>query len=199
MFYKVKLKDHVRVSPDKFGMDLRQAIITEVKAKYAGYISKDMGLVIDVSNVDSVGEGIIIPGDGASYYETTFNLITFEPEMQEVVKGRIKDIADFGVFFSLGPIDGMIHISQTMNDFVSFTKDKVLQGKDSKRSIKTGDKCRARIIAISYKDVANPKLCLTMRQAGLGKEDWIEPDLKEGAEIRSRKPKSDEKRGKGKE
>jgi DNA-directed RNA polymerase subunit E' len=188
MFYKVKIKDHIRVSPDKFGMDLKQAVITEIKSKYSGFISKDLGLVIDVSGVDSIGEGIIIPGDGASYYQTTFSLITFEPEMQEVVKGKIKDIADFGVFFSMGPIDGMIHISQTMNDFVSFTKDKVLQGKDSKRSLKVGDKCRSRIIAISYKDVANPKLGLTMRQAGLGKDEWVEPDLKEGAEGRPRKP-----------
>jgi DNA-directed RNA polymerase subunit E' len=189
MFYKVKIKDHIRVSPDKFGMDLKQAVITEIKGKYSGFISKELGMVIDVSGVDSIGEGIIIPGDGASYYDTSFNLLTFEPEMQEVVRGRIKDIADFGVFFSMGPIDGMIHISQTMNDYVSFSKDKVLLGKDSKRSIKIGDKCRSRIIAISYKDVANPKLGLTMRQAGLGKEDWIEPDLKEGAEGRpSRKP-----------
>ena len=194
MFYKVKLKDHIRVAPDKFGMELRQAVITEIKDKYAGYISKDLGLVIDVSSVDDIGEGIIIPGDGASYYDTTFNLLSFEPEMHEVVSGKIKDIADFGVFFSLGPIDGMIHISQTMNDYVSFSKDKVLQGKDSKRSIKMNDKCRARIIAVSYKDVANPKLGLTMRQAGLGKEEWIEPDLKEGKGKPRKEAKAEEKK-----
>ncbi len=199
MFYKVKIKDHVRVSPDKFGMDLTQAVITEIKSKYSGFISKELGLVIDVSEVNNIGEGIIIPGDGASYYETTFDLLTFEPEMQEVVRGKIKDIADFGVFFSMGPIDGMIHISQTMNDFVSFSKDKVLLGKDSKRSIKVGDRCRSRIIAISYKDVANPKLGLTMRQAGLGKEEWIESDLKEGVEGKPRRPaegKGQERQGK---
>jgi len=180
MFYKVKLRDHIRVAPDKFGMELKQAVITEIKNKYSGYISKDLGLVIDVSDVEQIGEGIIIPGDGASYYDTTFNLLTFEPEMHEVVRGKIKDIADFGVFFSLGPLDGMIHISQTMNDYVSFSKDKTLQGKETKRSLKVNDKCRARIIAVSYKDIANPKLGLTMRQAGLGKEEWIEQDLKEG-------------------
>ena len=168
------------MSPDKFGLEIKQAIVAEVKNKFSGYISKDLGLVIDVSEIEEVGEGIIIPGDGASYYETTFTLLTFEPEMQEVIKGRIKDIADFGVFYSLGPIDGMIHISQTMNDYVSFSKDKALQGRDSKRVLKVGDRCKARIIAVSYKDVANPRLGLTMRQAGLGKDDWIEQDFKEG-------------------
>jgi len=195
MFYKVKIKDHIRVSPEKFGMELNQAVIVEIKNKYSGYISKDLGLVIDVSDVEEVGEGIIIPGDGASYYDTTFNLLTFEPEMHEVVRGKIKDIADFGVFFSLGPIDGMIHISQTMNDYVSFSKDKVLQGKESKRNLKVNDKCRARIIAVSYKDIANPKLGLTMRQDGLGKDEWIEQDLAEGkGKKRAPKPEDNKKK-----
>jgi DNA-directed RNA polymerase subunit E' len=119
--------------------------------------------------------------------------------MQEVLKGRIKDIADFGVFFSMGPLDGMIHISQTMNDYVSFSKDKVLAGKDGKRSLKVGDRCRARIIAVSYKDVANPKLGLTMRQPGLGKEEWIETDLKEGLEGRPKKAGGKEGKGKPKD
>lgn len=179
MFYKVKVRDHIRVSPDKFGLDIKQAIASEVKSKYSGFVSKDLGMVIDVSTVDEVGEGVIIPGDGAAYYETSFEIITFEPEVQEVIRGKIKEVADFGVFYSMGPLDGMIHISQTMNDFVSFSKDKVLQGKDSHRSLKTADQCRARIIAVSFKE-STPKIGLTMRQAGLGKDEWIEQDLKEG-------------------
>ncbi|MBU4493560.1 MAG: DNA-directed RNA polymerase [Nanoarchaeota archaeon] len=174
MFYKIQLKDHIRIPPHLFGLKLEDAMLERIKKKYEGYISKELGIVIDVSRLDNIGEGIIIPGDGASYYETEFEIITFKPEMQEVVLGRIKDIADFGAFISIGPIEGMIHISQTMDDFVSFNKEKTLAGKESKKVLKIGDKCRARIIAVSYKDVANPKLGLTMRQTGLGKLEWIE-------------------------
>ena len=174
MFYKTQLKDHIRVPPHLFGLKLEDAMLERIKKKYEGYISKELGIVIDVSRLDNIGEGIIIPGDGASYYETEFEVITFKPEMQEVVLGRIKDIADFGAFISIGPIEGMIHISQTMDDFVSFNKEKTLVGKESRKVLKIGDKCRARIIAVSYKDVANPKLGLTMRQTGLGKLEWIE-------------------------
>jgi DNA-directed RNA polymerase subunit E' len=174
MFYKTQLKDHIRVPPHLFGLKLEDAMLERIKKKYEGYISKELGIVIDISRLDNIGEGIIIPGDGASYYETEFEVITFKPEMQEVVLGRIKDIADFGAFISIGPIEGMIHISQTMDDFVSFNKEKTLAGKESKKVLKIGDKCRARIIAVSYKDVANPKLGLTMRQTGLGKLEWIE-------------------------
>jgi len=174
MFYKTQLKDHIRIPPHFFGLKLEDAMIERIKKKYEGYISKELGIVIDVSRLDNIGEGIIIPGDGASYYKTEFEVIIFKPEMQEVLLGRIKDIADFGAFINIGPIDGMIHISQTMNDFVSFNKEKTLAGKESKKILKIGDKCRARIIATSYKDIANPKLGLTMRQTGLGKLEWIE-------------------------
>ncbi|MBN1646161.1 DNA-directed RNA polymerase [Candidatus Woesearchaeota archaeon] len=177
MFYQVKIKDHIRVPPESFGLELEQSIIKEIKKKYSGFISKNFGFVIDIASIVDVGEGVLIPEDGAIYYSTTFNIITFEPEMHEVVHGAIKDIADFGAFINIGPVDGMIHISQTMNDFVSFSKDKTLQGKEKKRSLRVGDKCKARIIAISYKDIANPKLGLTMRQQGLGKDEWIVEDI----------------------
>ncbi len=176
MFYRTQIKDHIRVPPDLFGLPVEEAVILRVKKDYEGYISKELGIVIDVSKVIEIGEGIIIPGDGASYYDTTFELILFKPELQEVLLGRIKDIADFGAFINLGPIEGMIHISQTMDDFVSFSKDKALLGKESKRSLKVGDKCLARVIAVSYKDITNPKLGLTMRQHGLGRLDWLDEE-----------------------
>src|SRR3989338_5832222 len=181
MFYKTELKDHIRVPPNLFNLPLEEAVIKRIKAKYSGFISKDIGIVIDVAGMKEIGEGIIIPGDGAAYYDVAFDLLTFKPEMQEVVAGKIKDIAEFGAFINIGPIDCMIHISQTMDDFVSFSKDKTLLGKESKRSLKVNDICRARIIAVSFKDVLNPKLGLTMRQQGLGRLDWIKEDQEKAA------------------
>lgn len=178
MYYRITVQDHIRVPPAQFGLELEKAIIEQIKHKYDGFISKSVGVVVGVEKVDEIGDGMIIPGDGASYYDTSFTLLVFRPELQEVVTGLIKDIADFGAFLTLGPIDGMIHVSQTMNDFVSFTKEKTLQGKDSSRVLKIGDICNARIIAVSYKDVTNPKIGMTMRQEGLGKLEWIPEDLK---------------------
>lgn len=197
MFYKVQVKDHIRVPPAYFGMDKKEAIIKRIKKKYDGYISKDFGFVIDVSDVSEINEGVIIPGDGAAYYQTNFTLLTFKPEMQEVMMGKIKDIADFGAFLNIGPTDGMIHISQSMDDFVSFTKDKVLVGKESKRTLKVNDVARARIIAVSYKDLSNPKIGMTMRQLGLGRQEWTEAPSKEEAK-EAKKEEKKEKESKGK-
>jgi len=174
MFYKTELKDHIRVSPRYFDLPVEQAVLKAIKNKFEGYIDADIGVVIDVTSIKDINEGVIIPGDGAAYYDTSFEILNFKPELKEVIVGKIKDIADFGAFISMGPIEGMVHISQTMDDFVSFSKEKVLSGKESGRTLKVGDQCRARIIAVSFKDIANPKIGLTMRQLGLGKVEWMD-------------------------
>lgn len=178
MFYADKVKDFIRVPPSEFDKDLSEAVIGQVKEKFSGFISKDLGYVIDVMELSSVQDGVIIPGDGAAYYKASFELLVFTPDLQEVVMGTIKDITDFGAFITLGPVEGMIHIGQTMNDFVSYSKEKVLTGKESGRVLKVGDKCYAKIVAVSFKDITNPKIGMTMRQDGLGKPEWVSVDLK---------------------
>ncbi|MCR4284591.1 MAG: DNA-directed RNA polymerase [archaeon] len=175
MFYEVLVTDHVRVEPNKFGMDTDEAVRAQLEESYSGFQDRDIGTVVAVLEVIEVKEGIIIPGDGAAYYESTFKLIVFKPELQEVVYGVIEEITNFGAFINMGPIMGMIHISQTMDDFVSFSDTGILSGKDGKKTLVAGDKCMARIVAISYKG-EEPKIGLTMRQHGLGKLDWIKVD-----------------------
>ena len=177
MYKQVHVQDMVRVPPEQFGDDIDQAIIASIKQKYEGWISRDLGIVIDVIDVTDRGEGVVVPGDGAAYYELTFGLLVFKPEIQEVVYARVRDIADFGAFLDMGAIDGMIHIGQTMDDFVTYSKEKVLTGKNSNRVLRVGDLVRARIVALSYKDLSNPRIGLTMRQSGLGRLEWIEDDL----------------------
>ena len=97
----------------------------------------------------------------------------------------------------------MVHVSQAMDDFVSFSKSGTLTGKQSNKVLKTGDAVRARIVAISFKDPRNPKLGLTMRQPFLGKKEWIEVETKfaakaakkaeKEAEAKEKKPKEKKK------
>jgi len=178
MFYEIEVQGHIRVDPSLFGENTKKSVKDSLIKIFDGFISKDLGIVTEVIEVTNIGEGIIIPGDGAAYYDTTFKILTYKPEVQEVILGRISDITDFGAFINIGPIDGMIHVSQTMDDYVSFAKSNILTGKESKRTLKVNDPCRARIVSVSFKDISNPKLGLTMRQHRLGALNWIEEDLK---------------------
>jgi len=178
MFYEIEISSHVRVPPNLFNVDVEEAVLKRLNEQFDNYVSKELGIVIGITGITEVGDGIIIPGDGAAYYEAVFKLISYKPEMQEVVLGSVSEITDFGAFLDIGAVDGMIHVSQTMDDYVTFSKSNVLTGKESKKVLKVKDKCRARIIAISYKELGNPKIGLTMRQPFLGKEEWLEADLK---------------------
>ena len=183
MYYELELEDHVRIPPKDFAeTDLKKIVLKQLTSKYENFISKDLGLGIAVSEVKDIGDGVIIPGDGAAFYKTRFTLIVFKPEIHELVQGDITEITDFGVFFNMGAIDGMIHLSQTMDDYVSMSKMGVLTGKESKKVLKPGERCRARIIAVSYKELNNPKIGLTMRQPQLGAVEWIKEERSKRAE-----------------
>jgi len=185
MFYITEIEDHVRVSPELFSLPVDEAILKQLQESYNSYTNKDLGAVVAVLEVASIGEGVIIPGDGAAYYKCIYKLLNYIPELQELVFCEVKEITNFGAFMNMGPIEGMIHISQTMEDFVSFSKSNTLTGKNSKRSLKKEDQCLARIIAISFK-TDQPKIGLTMRQPGLGKIEWISED-KRKSKIKSAK------------
>ncbi len=184
MFYLAEIQDHVRVEPKLFGLPTLEAVDKQLRETYANYYDKEMGKAVAVIEVISVGEGILIPGDGAAYYNTLFRLLVWKPEMHELVYGIISEITTFGAFINMGAMRGMIHISQTMEDYVSFSKSNALTGKATKRTLKTGDLCLARIVAISHKG-NEPKVGLTMRQPGLGKIEWIKEDqVKKDREVK---------------
>jgi len=197
MFYITEIEDHVRVSPELFALPVNEAILKQLQVIYRDHISKDLGVVVAVLEVVSVGEGILIPGDGAAYYKCVFKILNYIPELQELVFCEVSEITNFGAFMTMGAMQGMIHVSQTMDDFVSFSKSNTLIGKNSKRSLKKGDLCLARIIAVSYK-TEEPKVGLTMRQPGLGKLEWISDDKRKGKLKAAKEAKAADKKEKGK-
>lgn len=182
MFYIVDVEDYVRVEPKLFGLKTSNAIAKQLQETYKNYHDKEIGEVLGVISVMKIGSGVIIPGDGAAYYNSEFKLISWKPELQEIVYGIIDEITNFGAFINLGVIKGVIHISQTMDDYVTFSSTNTLLGKDSKKILKKRDTCTARIVAISYKS-DQPKIGLTMRQPGLGKLEWIEEEKKKAKAV----------------
>jgi DNA-directed RNA polymerase subunit E' len=195
MFYLTEVEDYVRVEPKLFGLPTVEAVDQQLRDIYSNHYDRELGKSVVVIEVLEVGEGVIIPGDGATYYKSRFKLLAWKPELQELVYGEISEITKFGAFIDMGVMRGMIHISQTMDDFVSFSKTNLLSGKMSKRNVKQGDTCIARIVAISHKG-EDPKIGLTMRQPGLGKLEWIKEDTlkrEKEAEKAERISKSEDK------
>ncbi|MCR4327761.1 MAG: DNA-directed RNA polymerase [Nanoarchaeota archaeon] len=184
MFYLVEVEDYVRVDPKLFGLPTSESVREQLDVTYVDYYERDLGKVVSVVEVLDVGNGVIIPGDGAAYYKCVFKLLIWKPEIQELVYGKISEITNFGAFVNMGVMRGMIHISQTMEDYVTFSDTGALSGKSSGRVLKENDLCVARVVAISHKG-GDPKIGLTMRQPGLGKIEWIKEDkAKKNADVK---------------
>jgi len=179
MFKLVTLQDTIRIPPETFGNPLEKVGKDQVKAKYDGIVDEELGYVIAVTRVEVSPIGKIIPGDGATYHKVNFSLLTFYPIIQEIVEGDVVEIADFGAFLRIGPVDALLHVSQLMDDYISYDeKQGVLQGKETKRKLGSGDQVRVRITAVSLgRAGSSGKIGVTARQPFLGKLEWIKQEV----------------------
>lgn len=180
MFYICTVTDVIRIPPSSAFGDLNQIARMILNEKYVGKVDRELGVIIAILDIRVSPIGKIIQGDGATYHKVRFKILTFSPILQEVVEAEVVEVVDFGVFVRLGPLDGLIHISQIADDHFSFdSKQKVLRGRSTGRSITVGDKVRARIVSVGLSE-SGPratKIGLTMRQPFFGKLEWIEEDL----------------------
>jgi len=176
MFYVIDVEDVVGIPPSTFGADLNLVLKGLLNDEKIGKVDKDIGVVLGVVKINKTGSAKIIPGDSNAYVDVDYSLLAFRPDLQNVYEGQIKEVAEFGAFMGLGPFDALIHVSQLMNDFVSFdAKNKNFVGKESNSILSKGDNVFARVVSVSYKaNSVQSKIGLTMRQNGLGKLDWIE-------------------------
>jgi len=190
MYQIVTAEEEIPVPPTKLNLDTEQAVRESIEEKFEGKIDNDVGVILAVTDIEKVGEGKILPGDPSVYYPVSFKLLTWMPKEHEVVEGEVVDITEFGAFIRCGALDGLVHVSQVMDDFVSYDeKNSQLVGKQTRKILKEGDSVRARIISISFKEQS--KLGLTMRQPMLGSTKWLEATEKPKEE----KPKERKKKG----
>jgi len=180
LFRLVTAEDTVRIPPERFGEDIEKVCCDQLKMKYEGMVDPEIGFVIIVTDVKVNPVGRIIPGDGGTYHRVTFTLLTFKPEIQEVVEGEVVEIADFGAFVRIGPVEALLHVSQLMDDFITYDeKQGILAGKETGRRLAIGDRVRVRITAISIgRGGMASKIGVTARQPFLGKLEWIEEEIK---------------------
>ena len=195
MFEMVCVRDKLRVPPTKLGTKMKKALLEIAQEQYEGIVDEDLGVIVAVINAKKTGEGKIVPGDAAVYYGAELEFLVFKPRLYEVVEGFVTETAEFGLFVRVGPMDGLVHVSQVMDEYLNYdSKNSQFISKESKQRIGLNDKILARVVSISLKgSLADSKLGLTMRQPFLGKHQWVEQQIKD-----ARSGKKKDKKGKGK-
>ncbi len=179
MYMITEAERKVRVPPRNLGEDISEAIDNLTWDTFEGRFNEDKSLTVLIKDVKPVGPGRIVHGDGAVYQTVKYNQLVYRLKDNEVVEGIVVEILKFGAFVRFGPLDGLLHISQVMDDRVDIDEaNQRLVGKETGRTLSVGDRVRARVVSIDLND-KNPqdsKIGLTMRQPGLGKFQWIEED-----------------------
>lgn len=178
MFKILTIKDEVRVPPTKFNLDLDKAVKESLQESIEGSLNPDIGVFLVVTEILKIGGGKIIPEDGAIFYPAEFRVLVYRPELNEIVLGEVVDITEFGAFTRIGPLDALIHVSQIMDDRLSYdSKSSIFTGRKSGYKLKEGDIVRARVVGVSL-GKGRSKISLTMRQPCLGALEWIEKEGK---------------------
>ncbi|MHA2380457.1 MAG: DNA-directed RNA polymerase [Candidatus Thorarchaeota archaeon] len=189
----VTVRDVVRIPPKEFGAPIEEAAMVHLRKQHENVLDRDIGLMIAVIGIDEIGLGRLMPGDGATYHSVAYRVLVFKPIRGEIVEGNVVELMDFGAFIRMGPLDGLCHVSQICDDFITQdSKGNALLGKETGRTLAEGDKVRARITSISFESGnRSGKLGLTMRQPFLGKigpqHSWVEDDVRSARGEKSKK------------
>ena len=179
MYKRVRLKDTVEVPPKHLADVTPERVKRLLQDKLEGRMDEEVGSVVSVSEVHEIGDGTVLPNRPGVYYEAEFDAITYDPSMQEVVDGTVVEVVDFGAFVGIGPVDGLLHVSQVSDEYLAFDEENArLASTESDQSLGTDDAVRVRIVTKSI-DERNPrdsKIGLTAKQPGLGRHEWLEAE-----------------------
>lgn len=89
-------------------------------------------------------------------HQAEFDQATAKIQVGEVLTGKVSGVVDFGVFVSLGSLEGLVHISEISWDKVD----------DPRKFAKVGDKIQVQVIGIE-----NDKISLSMKR--LTEDKWL--------------------------
>ncbi|MCI0496906.1 MAG: DNA-directed RNA polymerase [Thermoplasmata archaeon] len=179
MYRMVEREGVIRIPPDMLTGDMQAATKELAAGNFEGRMTDEKELVLLIADLEVMGDGHIIHGDGGVYQKVRYTALVFRPELHEIVDGTVVEVLKYGAFVRIGPLDGLLHISQIMDDHIDVDiGGERLLGRETKRDIKVGDRLRTRLVAVNLneKNPRESKLGLTMRQPGLGKYEWLEEE-----------------------
>jgi len=178
MYKRVRLKDTVEVPPKHLADVTDERVKALLQDKLEGRMDEDVGSVVSVIEVHDIGDGAVLHNRPGVYYEEAeFDALTYDPDMQEVADGTVVETVEFGAFVGIGPVDGLLHVSQITDEYLTFDGvNQQLASSDSDKTLGVDDAVRVRVVTKSI-DERNPrdsKIGLTAKQPGLGKHEWLE-------------------------
>jgi DNA-directed RNA polymerase subunit E' len=183
----------VGVGAQRIKENIQESIEESIDAKHT---REENGVFLGVTEIKKVGEsGDILPERPEIYFDVEYMGLFFQPQPNEIIQGMVVDVAEFGPFVRIGPVDALAHISQITTEKMTYNPQQdVIANKDNKLVIQTGDQL---IAAVANSTIAPDRMRvnLTMRQDGLGLLKWlVKEKVKKKTEAKEEKePKAGKK------
>lgn len=172
MFYLLDVKEKVGVEAQKLKKNIQESIEDKLEELHS---KEENGVFLGVVEIKNIGEtGEILPEKPYIYFDVEYTTLFFQPVQNEIVDGYITEVAEFGPFVRIGPVDALVHISQITKENLSYNPEQdIITSKDSKIIIKKDEPVRAMVANSSISD-ERTRINLTMKQDGLGLIKLIE-------------------------
>ncbi|MCY3410322.1 MAG: DNA-directed RNA polymerase [Candidatus Heimdallarchaeota archaeon] len=174
IYYVSNIKYTLRVDPSRFDDNLTDILLELARDSLEERIFEGLGFIVAVLEAGDVTTGRLISGDGGAFYNSEFKVLSYLPERGEIIEGQVKELIDFGAFIRVSTIEALCHVSQMADDFFSYhAGQEKLVGKKSDKQVFIDDVVRGKIVVVGMQRNAM-RVGVSMRQAGLGKLEWIE-------------------------
>ncbi|CAE7529909.1 POLR3H [Symbiodinium natans] len=171
MFTLALVADDIPIRPEDFRDDHRDRLKRQIQLRFVDRVLPNVGLCIEFYNFVSIKDAIIYPGDGQqscgeASVKVEFNLIVFQPLLDEWLVGCIDSSTTRGITVSLGFFQDVEIPSANLR--TPYTFDEVhgtwvwlYHDEESKETTnffyEKGELIRFRVTAINFPDASWPK------------------------------------------
>eukprot|EP01095_Lingulamoeba_sp_RSL-Kostka_P006522 TRINITY_DN2052_c0_g1_i1.p1 TRINITY_DN2052_c0_g1~~TRINITY_DN2052_c0_g1_i1.p1 ORF type:complete len:233 (-),score=83.63 TRINITY_DN2052_c0_g1_i1:77-775(-) len=104
MFFHIQLTHDIYLAPESLGQDIIEKLKNQVHEEVEGVCIGRYGIVIAVSNIESIGDGLVQDGTGNVCFHIEYTAIVFKPLVNEIAEALVTDVNDAGIFCQVGPL-----------------------------------------------------------------------------------------------
>ncbi len=116
---------HLQIDEDKIGRVIGPGgkTIREIEDETGADVEIDDDGIVTISSVDE---------ESADAALNWVEDLVYEPSVGEIITGRVTGVKDFGAFVELSPggLEGLCHVSELADDYVSSVEDVVSEGEE---------------------------------------------------------------------
>ena len=147
MFFLIKFKKDVTVSPADLSKDLKKILKLKLLEYTSGTVHPEYGYFIKIIKIydDQVKNGLIMEGSGDIIFNLIYDVLVMRPFEGEVAEGIIDNVLDVGGFLvNVGPMKVFISKDDISENYVLDKNNLCYRNEKNNTELKKGTKIRFR-------------------------------------------------------